>query len=346
MQSNGGHRRYFLIINPRSRNQRSRKTIQPLLTEFTRRNVDFDHVFVSTYSAIRAESVYANEQGYDVIVAVGGDGTINATINGFYEADGKRRSAALFGVIYTGTSPDFCKSYGIPLQRDDAVRILFNPATRAIRTGRIVFGESVSKELAGVAANELNRPIMMPAGTPARIFACCANIGLGAGVAGVSNRIRRFTGDFAGTLVAVLWNLIRTGASDVSIQQDEDRRMMKRVLNISVGRTKYIASGIRVPDGLDDNDQRLYQLTAHNISFRRLPSLLRQVYTGRFSSPEILDYRYVNELRLEPAGVAVGVECDGDPAGVLPCSISLAPDPLDLVVKPGLTGKEIAGEPG
>ena len=66
----------------------------------------------------------ANNEGYDVIVAVGGDGTINKVLNGFYDDQGKRISRSRFAVIYTGTSPDFCKSYGIPLDIERAVNFI------------------------------------------------------------------------------------------------------------------------------------------------------------------------------------------------------------------------------
>ena len=92
--------KYFLIINPRSRNERSRKTFRKILEEFRKTGMDFDYVFISSYEAIRAESEYANRKGYYAIIAVGGDGTINAAINGFYDENGNRISTPRFGVLY------------------------------------------------------------------------------------------------------------------------------------------------------------------------------------------------------------------------------------------------------
>ena len=307
--------KYFLIINPKSRNERSRKRFTEILEEFRKRKTDFDHVFVSSYASIRAESEYANRKKYDAIIAVGGDGTINATINGFYNEDGNRISRARFGVIYTGTSPDFCKSYGIPLDQEKAISLLFEHRIRHIRTGRIKFRNS--KE---------------PGETEIRMFACCANIGLGAGVASVSNKIRKYTGDFAGTLIAVLWNLIANGSREMIVSTDGIPAPISRVINISAGRTKYIASGIKVSEGIPDDDDRLYLLTAKNISVKNLPRLLYQVYTGKFTSPETLEFKYARNIGFQSLEGPAGVEFDGDAAGFLPCTINLAPDPLDVFV--------------
>ncbi len=308
--------KYFLIINPRSRNERSRKKFRKILEEFRKTRMDFDYVFTSSYEAIRAESEYANRKGYHTVIAVGGDGTINAVINGFYDGNGDRISTARFGVLYTGTSPDFCKSYGISLDMERAIGALIDPQIRRIRTGRILFSSAANQGI-----------------TETRIFACCANIGLGAGVAALSNKIRKYTGDFAGTLIAILWNLAANGSRKLVVSIDGTTSELPRVLNISAGRTKYIASGIKVSEGISDDDDRFYLLTAKNISLKVLPRLLNQVYTGKLTSPETLEFKFARKVEFQTLDGPVGVEFDGDAAGFLPCMIKLAPDPLDLIVE-------------
>jgi diacylglycerol kinase family enzyme len=306
---------YFLIINPRSRNERNRWRIRRIIEKSGIRGMDFDHVFVSSYETIRAESEYANRKGYDAVIAVGGDGTINAVMNGFYDGNGNRISRSRFGVIYTGTSPDFCKSYGIPLDEDKAMSALTDSRIRQIRIGRILFRNEVHSGQ-----------------TESRIFACCANIGLGAGVASVSNKIRKYTGDFAGTLIAVLWNLAADGSRRMVVSVDGVTIEIPRVMNISAGRTKFIASGIKVPVGISDDDERFYLLTAKNISLKTLPRLLYQIYSGNLTTTETLDLKYGCKMEFQSPDRPAGVEFDGDPAGFCPCTISLAPDPLDLIV--------------
>ncbi len=312
----------FLIINPRSRNQQSRKRFRKILEEFRKTGMDFDHVFISSYAGIRAESEYANRKGYDAIIAVGGDGTINATINGFYDGKGNRISKAWFGVIYTGTSPDFCKSYGIPLKEKESIGTFTNPNIRCIRTGKITFRNATNSGI-----------------TETRIFVCCANVGLGAGVAALSNNIRKYTCDFIGTLISLLWNLAVHGSRNLIVKADQVVYDIPRVMNISIGRTKFIASGIRVSDGVEDDDDRFYILTAKNISVKTLSRLLYQVYTGELNSSGdlgssgILELTYARHLEFQSSGGPVGVEFDGDPAGFLPATIELAADPLDLMIQ-------------
>ena len=70
---------------------------------------------------------------------MGGDGTINSVLNGFFDDKGNRISDSRMGVIYTGTSPDFCKSYNIPLNLDETVDTLVAQKCRKIKVGKVTF---------------------------------------------------------------------------------------------------------------------------------------------------------------------------------------------------------------
>ena len=58
--------------------------------------------------------------GADVIVAVGGDGTVNEVINGLDGSD------VPFGIVPTGTANDFAKQVGIPLDADHAMDVILH----------------------------------------------------------------------------------------------------------------------------------------------------------------------------------------------------------------------------
>src|SRR5437667_216860 len=66
----------------------------------------------------------------DLIVAVGGDGTVNEIANGIAELDVE------LAVIPRGTGWDFVRTYGIPRRFDDAVKVALGGQTREIDLGR------------------------------------------------------------------------------------------------------------------------------------------------------------------------------------------------------------------
>src|SRR5688500_6890146 len=56
--------------------------------------------------------------GADVVIAVGGDGTVNEVINGLEGSD------VAFGIVPIGTANDFAKQAGIPLDVDHAMDVI------------------------------------------------------------------------------------------------------------------------------------------------------------------------------------------------------------------------------
>jgi YegS/Rv2252/BmrU family lipid kinase len=77
----------------------------------------------------------AARDGADVVVAVGGDGTVNEVINGLMSVPAAERPR--FGVIPVGTGNDFARNAGLSLEYSAAVRALFEPGTRAVDVGEV-----------------------------------------------------------------------------------------------------------------------------------------------------------------------------------------------------------------
>ncbi|MEY8561335.1 diacylglycerol kinase [Jeotgalicoccus halotolerans] len=85
---------------------------------------------------------FACEQGFDLIVASGGDGTINEVINGLAEYD-KRPE---LGIIPMGTVNDFTRALKISNDIDEAVSIILNG-----RTGKVDLGSMNGKYFMNIA---------------------------------------------------------------------------------------------------------------------------------------------------------------------------------------------------
>ena len=308
--------RTLLIINPYSRNGKSAKLSAKCIKYLKTRNFSFETADLKDFDDAYNFSMEANKSGYHDIIAIGGDGTINKTINGFYDSNGKRISEANFGVIYSGTSPDFCKSYGIPTDMIKAADTVINHRTRKIPIGMIKF------------KNNLNSNHNVT-----KYFACCANIGLGASLASKANSgIRKYMGDFGGTFISLLQLLVNYRGTNYSLLKDGDKAEHQNVLNISVGITNYIASGIKVSRKKDMSDSEMYLMTTSNIKLTNFMKLLSRIYTGKeFPNSDFLYLDYASKIGILPNDVHPDVEFDGDPAGFLPCYIEVAEDKLDVI---------------
>lgn len=322
--------RHFLIMNPGSRGGKSRRAFKRILEILDQKHIQYEFRITSSLDEAYTLSLQANKEGYDVITAVGGDGTINRCLNGFYQAGGRRNSESKFAVIYTGTSPDFCKSYHIPLQLDQAVQVMLGGQCKKIRVGRITHHSSLDQSLNGQPLEQGQ------SGLKISFFGCCTNIGIGAAIARNANSgIRKYMGDHLGTFVAMIKTLFKYQAADFVVKTDGDIQNIQtltNVINISVGRTTYIASGIKVKNNLLPDDERFYTFMVRDIRFSNLLEVFRKIYSGKdLENNEIVSLGYAEKIEVYGNSINPEIEFDGDPGGFLPCTIEIAEDCLDLI---------------
>ncbi|KJS16462.1 MAG: diacylglycerol kinase [Peptococcaceae bacterium BRH_c4b] len=319
--------RYFFILNPGSGGGKSRNNFKRIFAILDHENINYEFKLTSSLEDAYAISLEANKKGCDVIVAVGGDGTINRVLNGFYDALGRRISSSKLAVIYTGTSPDFCKSYNIPLKIDHAVNMLLTGKSKKIQVGKVTHACFYDQGLDGQPINIKNENVKTS------YFACCANIGLGASLARSANSgIRKYIGDYAGTFVALIKTLLNYKACNFTVNFDGQKQVMEKVFNIAVGRTTFIASGIKVKNDLSPGDSRFYNLIVKNMRFTDWLGVVRKVYSGKeFVNNDIISLQYAKFIEVHGSSGNPELEFDGDPRGFLPCLIETAQDPLDLI---------------
>jgi YegS/Rv2252/BmrU family lipid kinase len=113
----------FVIFNPAARGEKSRRVRQFLETK-----ANADTTIAPTQCVGDAKSLAARAvaEGYSLIVAAGGDGTINEVINGI------GASGATLGVLPLGTVNVFAQELRIPGSLDAAWAIVQNGRTRTI----------------------------------------------------------------------------------------------------------------------------------------------------------------------------------------------------------------------
>ncbi|QUL54803.1 YegS/Rv2252/BmrU family lipid kinase [Paenibacillus tritici] len=72
-------------------------------------------------------------EGYDLVVAIGGDGTLHETMNGLA---GQQHRPKL-GIVPMGTVNDFARALQIPLNPEEAIQTLSSPHTQRVDMGRL-----------------------------------------------------------------------------------------------------------------------------------------------------------------------------------------------------------------
>jgi len=121
-----------LITNPNAdtgRAWRLAADLRPIVEEFG--GADWAGTVYPTHAAELAQQ--AAEDGYDLVIAAGGDGTVHEVINGLMRVPQERRPR--FGVVPMGSGNDFAHGVGVQVNPAQALRQIFTGTPKPIDIG-------------------------------------------------------------------------------------------------------------------------------------------------------------------------------------------------------------------
>jgi YegS/Rv2252/BmrU family lipid kinase len=110
--------RHLIIVNPQAMHGETAR-LMPVIEKLLG---SVPHDMVVTETAGHAVELAAAATGYGVVVAVGGDGTVNEVLNGLMRHPAETRPA--LAVLPTGSGNDTCRTLGIPLDVSEAALIV------------------------------------------------------------------------------------------------------------------------------------------------------------------------------------------------------------------------------
>src|SRR6476659_742217 len=121
------------LVNPASSNGATGKRWPELAHRADRAGLHGETLFSERPGHLIDLTRQAVEGGATLLVAVGGDGTLNEVVNGVAGSDVE------LATIPLGTGMDFVRTYGIPTKFEDAVRVALEGDMRTIDAGRVTY---------------------------------------------------------------------------------------------------------------------------------------------------------------------------------------------------------------
>ena len=251
-------------------------------------------------------------QGADTIVAVGGDGTINEVVNGFFEQDRLISNRASLAIVPHGTGSDFIKMLQLPPDAETAAAVIQAKNHRLL-------------DLMKVRYTKLD-------GTPASRYAInITSFGMGAAVASRVNRSSKIFGRKMSFVLATVRTAMAFSGSSVSMCFDNSKTIHAEVTNVAVGNGKYQGAGmLSCPRAaIDDGvlDVTVVEFLPALQLLRNLPLL----YNGKIYSHPKIQFHRVQSVRADSKKIVL-VEVDGETVGRLPIEISVMPQALRMSV--------------
>ncbi len=240
---------------------------------------------------------------YDILVACGGDGTVNLVIN---ELSEQERKGLTFGLIPLGSGNDFANAIGMPDDIDAVMDILKHDKRRA--TDLIRFRGDIDR--------------------------WCANT-LGFGLDGWANfyasDIKWLRGQFV-YIYGVLKAVWKFRGTEVNIQAD-DRKISRKLLMITICNGREEGGGFKVAPEADNTDGWIDLLLIDKMSIPRILWYLPKFIFQPGKKLKGVERLKCKKLRLV-ANSTVAVHCDGESLGtdIRTLSAEIKPGLLNMIV--------------
>ncbi len=300
-------RKPCLILNPKAgsgRTERGWPRLRPLL-EDSLGEVELRLTEAPNHATELTREALAS--GSDLVIATGGDGTVNEVLNG-YLADGKAVSPdACLALIPLGTGGDFARSAGIATSPPDAVQAIRDRKTRRIDAARV--------RLTGPEGQLIER-----------YFINVTSFGMGGevSVSAKNNFLAHYHGR-AAFLWATVFTFLRFRAKTVQLALD-GRPMDEQlqIMQVAVGNGGYQGGGMH-PCPLAKLDSGRLDLTViEKIGLADFLLSVPLLYSGKvYSHPKCHHFRvkHVSATSRE----TVLAEVDGEAVGGLPLQAEVLP---------------------
>lgn len=217
----------FLVVNLQAANGKGRRVFQRIKPLLQGKD---EVAFTQGPGDARRIAAEAARAGHPLVVAVGGDGTVNETVNGLAE-EGFR---AALGIIPAGGGNDLAYALGLPQRPERALALLRHPRTRRMDLGLV----------------------SLPGSGNQRYYVNVLGMGLSGDIAALTQREKRLGGSlsYLALLLAKMFS-VRPLRFELSLEEDPlfRRALVAHVANgRREGRIFPLVPWARLDDGLLD----------------------------------------------------------------------------------------------
>lgn len=297
-----------VIINPVAGAYSTRRK-WPLISQRLKEvGLSFDHEYTEGVGHAIELARAATNDGYQFLVAVGGDGTVNEVANGILSSTSL--NGTTLGVVSTGTGSDFVRSLGIPRDYAKACSSLTSSQRLLIDVGVVEYMNAGKSER--------------------RFFVNGAGVGFDAEVVRATGSLPKYFGGTIPYVVGLLRSLLGYQTKSVALRVGNQVET-KRILTMVVSNGCYFGGGMRVAPQAELCDSLLDVMTVGNIGKFELLKAFPTIYKGTHITHPKVRLEKATYIAVE-SSERVLVHADGELLGETPASFWLVPAALSIVV--------------
>ena len=294
--------RALVVVNPAAGGGRTERVWPRLRDLLTRAGLDFDWVTTRAAGDGAGLARAGVRSGHSLVVAVGGDGTVNEVVNGITGDDGVPLATA--AAVLTGRGRDACRNFGVPAAMSAAVAAVVAGGEATFDLGAATWSDGRRRYFLGAAG----------AGFDARVAARAASVGA------------RGTLPY---LFAVLAEVRASRPSQAAVTVDGATIWRAPLTAAIVANARHFGGGMRIAPHADPADGALDLVVLGGLGRLEMVRWLPTIYWGgHLANPRVITRRAATILIEAP--VPLPTQLDGEVDGATPITLTVAPRALQL----------------
>ncbi len=293
------------LVNPASDNGSTGKRWPELAHRAARLGLSGETLFSERPGHLIELARQAVDGGATLVVAAGGDGTLNEVVNGLAGRD------VDLATIPLGTGMDFVRTYGIPTSFDDAVLVALTGTPRTIDAGRVSY-----RTWGGKPAE--------------RWFANVGSVGMSGAVAQRANGMTKVLGGKATFFYALTRVFFEWENTEVTVRLDDGERR-GRMHDVVVANGVWHGGGMKLAPDARPDDGLFDVVLIGDVGKVDFLTTAPKIYKGRHVfHPKV---EVLRSARVEVDAVEhLPIEVEGEQIGTTPATFEVVPGALRIRV--------------
>jgi YegS/Rv2252/BmrU family lipid kinase len=302
-----------LVVNPKSASGTTGRNWEQINQEIRRGlGTDYDVKLTESQGHATTLTSEAIKDGCELIVAVGGDGTINEVVNGFFDKEKPINPNAALAAMSIGTGTDFVKTLEFPTTPFEAAERIRRGKIWAIDLGKCTF--------TGLDGEQRSR-----------FFINIADFGSGGAVV---DKVNRTTKIFGGQ-ISFLWGILTTlptYKNKLTKYRIDNGPEEEKVLNtFVVANGRYYGGGLKPAPNAQLDDGLFDIVSIGDVGFLEAVSSLGKFRKGTYLEvPKVASYN--GKTVVASSEETQLVEMEGEVVGRLPAQFEMFPKAMNIII--------------
>ncbi len=300
------------IVNPVSAGKATGKEWPGFEQKLREQGYEFHVWYTSRQGHATELTRKALKEGFDFIISVGGDGTMNEVVNGFFEDGRQLNPDAKLAVFSRGTGCDFIKSHGIKKGLDGFLALLSRNNCKKLDVGMVRYQDYTK-------------------GQVSRYFLNISDLGLGGDTTNRINKTSKSLKGFLSFAICAITSILLFKNKNYSVVIDDQTTIKERLNSVIVANGRYFGGGMEVAPDAEMDDGLFDVVILGNLSTLELIMSFPSIYKGKhLKNPKVKIYKAKKiSVASEPEAL---IDIDGEQPGTTDAHFEIITQAIKVMV--------------